>query len=171
MPNAEPLSERREPTEGPETIVHDAPSRPLDWAHYFIERLIAHEKAFDGMKTSFIGFRVWVTTILVLAGAVLSMVGWGTISSAWTLQRDLGKMEGNLSSHAASMDRLEKTTEKLGDQMSKMEANLSTYSASMDRLEKSNEKLGDKIDRLSEIINRMQGRLDRDGAPAPKGGQ
>jgi hypothetical protein len=105
--------------------------------------LIAHEKAFDGMEKSFIGFRVWVTTILVLAGGVLSMVGWGTISSAWALQRDLGKME----------------------------ANLSTYSTSMNRLEKSNEKLGDKLDRLSEIINRIQGRLERAGAPAPKGVQ
>jgi methyl-accepting chemotaxis protein len=171
MAHAEPLSERPEAGEGPEAVPHDAPSRPLDWAHYFVDRLIAHEKAFESMEKSYTGFRVWVTTIFGIAAAVIAMAGWPIISSAWALQRDLGRMEDNLSSHAASMDKLEKTTEKLSDQMNKMEANLSTSSASMDRLEKSNEKLGDKIDRLSEIINRMQGRLERDGAPAPKGGQ
>jgi cell division protein FtsB len=143
MPHAEPLSGRYEPGEGPEAVAHDAAHRPLEWAHFFVERLTAHERAFERMEKSFIGFRVWVTTVLGLAGAVIGIAGWGIISSAWSLQRDLGKME----------------------------ANLSSYTASMDRLEKSNEKLGDKIDHLSEIINRMQGRLDRDAAPATKGAE
>jgi septal ring factor EnvC (AmiA/AmiB activator) len=158
MSHAESLSGRLEQGERAEEIARDASSRPLEWAHFFVELLTAHERSFERMEKSFIGFRVWVSTILGLAGAVIGIAGWGIISSAWSLQRDLGKMGANLSSHAASMDRLEKTTEKLGDQMIKVEANLSTYSGSMDRLEKSNDKLADKIDRLSEIINRMQGR-------------
>jgi hypothetical protein len=143
MPHAESLSGRQESGEGTGAAVHEAPTRPLEWSHFFVERLTAHERAFERMEKSFIGFRVWVTTILGLAGAVIGISAWGIISSAWSLQRDLGKMEGNLSS----------------------------YTASMDRLEKSNEKLGDKLDHLSEIINRIQGRLDRDAAPATKGPQ
>ncbi|HZW30591.1 MAG TPA: hypothetical protein VFF52_07790 [Isosphaeraceae bacterium] len=143
MPHTEPLTGRHEPGEGPAANVPDAPARPLEWAHFFTERLMAHERAFERMEKSFIGFRVWVTTILGIAGAVIGIAGWGIISSAWSLQRDLGKME----------------------------ANLAGATASMDRLEKSNEKLGDKIDHLSEIINRIQGRWERDAAPATKEGR
>src|SRR3954447_9488864 len=98
------------------------------------------------MYEAFIKFRVWVTTIFGIAGAIIGLSAWGIISAAWSLQRELGKTEATIATQTATMEKLEKRFDEV-------------------------RALGDKLDRVAEGLPRVQGKFDRDESPpAPKRG-
>ena len=111
------------------------------------------EKRFGSVEKDIEGFRKEVKTDLRWIKAIgvgllltaFSFAGW-VISDMATLKAEVRQQGGRL-------DEMKKQLEQQGGRLDKIE------------------KLGDKIDHLSEIINRSQGRFERNAAPTPKGGQ
>ena len=113
-------------------------------------RLDSQERAFREMNDQFfkfreiiLVFRMRVNTILAIASTVVLLSAGAIAVGILTYQYERGRIEAVIANQTSSMERLEKRFDELRT-------------------------LGDRLDRLSEANARLQGRLDREGAPVSK---
>jgi hypothetical protein len=96
---------------------------------------------FREMREEFTKFRARINTILAISSAVALVVLGSAgmlISGAFSLQRELGKMEANVSNQSMTIERLDMRFDDI-------------------RL------LGEKLNHVAEDLSRLHGRLDRNG--------
>lgn len=132
-----------------------------DLTHRFAARLDSQERAFREMRDefttsfreirdefskqreAFVVFRTRVNTILAIASSVFLLSAGLIIMGILTYQYERGRTETAIANQTAAMERLEKRFDELRP-------------------------ISERLDRLSQENARIQGRLDREGAPASK---
>jgi hypothetical protein len=98
---------------------------------------------FSKQREAFVVFRTRVNNIVAIASSVLLLSAGLIIMGILTYQYERGRTETLIANQTASMERLEKRFDELRP-------------------------ISERLDRLSQENARIQGRLDREGAPASK---